>query len=230
MNCCRTLLLLGLLALCREVSGVDLHQIDRGIAKQPRYKSVPKYCLAVFGPSAQSPVWLVVDGGTLYADLNGNGDLTEEGEKFKAKVNPETKDLTFTTTLLAARDGVPKNTHFEILIGSLTFVYAHSEGRPWQRAVVDKQGYLAFAPSAATAPLLHFNGPLTVGQRFDNHLKITASDDFDVFVGSPGIGVGSFVRFGHAGIPPNLRPVANFSFFAATGKAIATTVVLDQRC
>src|SRR5262245_34194322 len=60
----------------------DLSKIDRTIAKEPAYKSEPKYCLLVFGPEAKTRVWLVLDGDTLYVDRNGNGDLTEKGERF----------------------------------------------------------------------------------------------------------------------------------------------------
>ena len=59
-----------------------LTKIDRTIAKEPAYKSKPKYCLLVFGPEAKTRVWLVLDGDTLYVDRNGNGDLTEKGERF----------------------------------------------------------------------------------------------------------------------------------------------------
>jgi hypothetical protein len=62
--------------------GADLTKIDRTIGKEPVYKSKPKYCLLVFGLEAKTRVWLVLDGDTLYADRNGNGDLTEEGERF----------------------------------------------------------------------------------------------------------------------------------------------------
>src|SRR6266566_9087745 len=59
----------------------DLAKVDRTIAKEPAYKGQPKYCLLVFGPEAKARVWLVQDGDTLYVDRNGNGDLTEKGEK-----------------------------------------------------------------------------------------------------------------------------------------------------
>src|SRR5262249_8147594 len=64
------------------VRGADLTKIERTIAKEPAYKSKPKYCLLVFGPEAKTRVWLVLDGDTLYVDRNGNGDLTETGERF----------------------------------------------------------------------------------------------------------------------------------------------------
>jgi hypothetical protein len=56
------------------------------------YQSTPRYCLLVFGPEARTRVWLVQDGATLYVDRNGNGDLTEAGEKVAAKTNRHTED------------------------------------------------------------------------------------------------------------------------------------------
>ena len=83
----RTLLLLFLCILFTpQLHGADLTKIARSIRKEPAYQSkTPRYCLLVFGPEAQTHVWLVLDGKTLYVDRNGNGDLTEDGEKFAAK-------------------------------------------------------------------------------------------------------------------------------------------------
>src|SRR6516164_6560345 len=67
----------------------DLTKIDRTIAKEPAYKSKPKYGLLVFGPEAKSRVWLVLDGDVLYVDKNGNGDLTEKDERIKQVSLPE---------------------------------------------------------------------------------------------------------------------------------------------
>src|SRR5213593_3143164 len=76
-----------LLALgAAPASAADLTKIDRTIAKEPVYRTkAPRYCLLVFGPEAKFRVWLVQDGDVLYVDRNGNGDLTEEGERVTAK-------------------------------------------------------------------------------------------------------------------------------------------------
>jgi len=74
----------GILLLAAATGAADLTKLDRTIKKEPAYQSSPKYCLLVFGPEARSRVWLVLDGDTLYVDRNGNGDLTEKGEQFKA--------------------------------------------------------------------------------------------------------------------------------------------------
>ena len=41
----------------------------------------------VFGKEADTHIWLVLDGNTLHVDRNGNGDLTEPGEK-QLNTNP----------------------------------------------------------------------------------------------------------------------------------------------
>jgi hypothetical protein len=61
---------------------LNLAHIDRTIGKEPQYQSSPKYALAVFGPEAAFKVWLVLDGEVLYADKNGDGDLTDASERF----------------------------------------------------------------------------------------------------------------------------------------------------
>src|SRR5262249_13735404 len=80
----RAHLMLTLLGMCLwplAARPADLARIDRKIAKEPQYQHKPKYALAVFGPEAQFKVWLVSDGNVLYVDKNGNGDLTEVGER-----------------------------------------------------------------------------------------------------------------------------------------------------
>jgi hypothetical protein len=84
------------LIACRAFAGPP--QIDCTIAKEPAYKTkAPQYGLITFGPDAKDRVWLVRDGDTLYVDRNGNGDLTEPGEKIVAAKtrNPEDEGLSF---------------------------------------------------------------------------------------------------------------------------------------
>jgi len=74
--------LLALAGLASPAAAVDLTKTERRIGKEPTYQTKsPRYCLLVFGPEAKARVWLVLDGDTLYVDRNGNGDLTEEGER-----------------------------------------------------------------------------------------------------------------------------------------------------
>src|SRR4051812_14100868 len=59
---------------------------EKSIRKEPAYQSkAPQYGLLAFGPEAKERVWVVLDGDTLHVDRNGNGDLTDPGEKVAAK-------------------------------------------------------------------------------------------------------------------------------------------------
>src|SRR6266404_834536 len=70
----------------------DLKKVDRTIGREPAYVSKqPQYCLLVFGPKATTRVWLVIDGDFLYIDRNGNGDLTEPGERVRISTFREIK-------------------------------------------------------------------------------------------------------------------------------------------
>lgn len=77
----------------------DLSKIPRAVGDQPAYASKdPRYCLLVFGPKAETRVWLALDlaydplrekpgkAEALYADLNGDGHLTGPGERVPAAV------------------------------------------------------------------------------------------------------------------------------------------------
>jgi hypothetical protein len=63
----------------------DLAKIDRTIVREPKYTGKPQCCLVVFGRDIRDRVWLVRDGDVLYADKNGNGDLTEAGKRIVAE-------------------------------------------------------------------------------------------------------------------------------------------------
>jgi hypothetical protein len=94
-----------------RLTAADLSKFDRIIAKEPAYTTkAPKYCLLVFGLDARDRVWLVQDGDALYADRNGNGDLTEPGEKVPAakENDPKANGYTFEVGDLAVGGRVHK--------------------------------------------------------------------------------------------------------------------------
>ena len=144
---------------------VDLLGIPRDIVKEPTYQTKsPGYCLLVFGLEAKTRVWLVIDGESAYIDYNGNGDLTEEGERVDAREESRAKgrfDLGDVTEL----DG--KTTHQD-----LTFLM--HDNQQFQLLVETADGHdrtvgisydydvvkPRMAASPANAPIIHPNGPI----------------------------------------------------------------------
>src|SRR5439155_8913144 len=103
--------------LAGPLFAVDLAKIDRTILKEPAYKSKSvKYCLLVFGPEAKTRVWLVLDGDTLYVDRNGNGDLTEEGERVAAKSDRFRREGDMTFEVGDLRDGKLLHKNFNVQV------------------------------------------------------------------------------------------------------------------
>jgi hypothetical protein len=142
------LLLANLAAV--TATAADLTKIDRTIAKEPVYQNKPKYCLLVFGPDAKTRIWLVVDGDVLYVDRNGNGDLTQKGKRMalmeaEGEITEADRGATHTSLRLTPqKDG-----------GIVVSLMA--EGKYRQRS-----GHVMFARRSQEAPIIHFNGPVSV--------------------------------------------------------------------
>jgi hypothetical protein len=165
-HCISALLVTSALALSAQ--GADLTKVERTIAKEPAYKTKPKYGLLVFGPEAKARVWLVLDGDVLYVDRNGNGDLTEKGERVKQVPSNFSVDETngfAIGELSLPDDSFPKNSS-----GLWAYRYrghgAATDSLRLRITINQKTWFGTFqelADQAKDAPILHFNfnGPLT---------------------------------------------------------------------
>ena len=80
-------------------------------------------------------------------------------------------------------------------------------------AISDPKGPLLFADSPAKAPVLHFGGPLQLRGEANPTLHRGIAHDLDLFVGTPGVGPGSFTHYAYAKlIPENAFIVAEAEF------------------
>jgi len=238
-------LLLVLLFCSAPATAAELSKIDRTIAKEPKYQSKPKYCLLMFGPDAKTKVWLVLDGDVLYVDRNGNGDLTGEEKKVRRGKARGQVPGNFACGDVVQADGKTTGTVLTVS-GSPEegemWVAINLDGKHEQIASVDANGYLQFADSPILAPIVHFDGPLTmdlVPQYLEITQTATAVDkgnaveiirertvrailpkfvrgaentDLRVAVGTVGRGKGTFARILHKDVPKGLHPVAQFEF------------------
>lgn len=171
-----------------------LSRIDRTIGKEPAYQSgAPRYCLLAFGPEAKFRVWLVQDGDVLYVDRNGNGDLTEPGERIEKKQGeagswrwegieltdgPRKHTITSVSEMTVTEDYVADAKEFARLKGKHdravnVWINVRAErpagdDRPLPKHIQyvingDGTGYLAFADRPQDAPVSHLNGPWGFG-------------------------------------------------------------------
>ena len=187
----------------------DLSKVDRMIAKPPTLTGKePLYALLLFGPEAQTRVWLVLDKSkpdapghdVLYADLNGNGDLTEPGERFTANGAGESRTFKLPDFKEAASGATHTNFQVAFLRNSEVMVrlkwrgeLAMAGGYP----AAPEKGYLRFAAAPADAPVLwaQGDGPFRFQRWTGGKLAIGGADDLRLFVGQRGVGPSSFWAF-----------------------------------
>src|SRR5262245_1056030 len=181
-----------------DVESELLKKIDRKLGKEPVYGKSPKYCLVVFGAEAKFRVWLIIDGDALYADLNGNGDLTEKGERFKLEI--DAGGFSERCDIGDISDPYSKLKHK----GLTACFYGNDLCRLDVNASFENPklprlygfSYVTFASKPADAPVVHFGGPLKMS------MSTATANDRPAFIcasiGTPGVGKGSFVDYGKA--------------------------------
>jgi hypothetical protein len=240
------------------VRATDPNKIDHPLAKEPAYQSkMPKYALLVFGPKAATRTWLVLDGATLYVDRNGNGDLTEAGEKVVGKKgNSIFADDVSTFAIGELRDGDRRHlnatltasgtkampgrgaggTEFSLRMDVEVPGYRGTGegGRVLQMAgPSDFNGDLQFADQPRGAPILHFGGPWTIALYERPTFRVGREMEMYLALGTPGRGKGTFVSTAYEGvIPRGVYPRAEIAFPAAKPGEAAVKVLyeLNGRC
>lgn len=203
--------LLALAAGSLPAAAADLSKIERKIAREPAYQGSPKYCLLVFGPEAGFRVWLVIDGDALYVDRDGSGNLTEPGKRVTRGGG-----TWFRAGDLIEPDGKTKHTELRVRSSRDTeTIYVSAGGKRLSSAGRDPSDRLHFAGSAAKAPVIHFDGPLTM-RFYDGppELRPGTPCEVDVVVGTPGGGPGSFamLHLCACGTGKPVVPVVTFEF------------------
>jgi hypothetical protein len=240
--------LLAVLAAQPAGRAADLTRIERRTQKEPAYQTKsPAYCLLALGPEAKTRVWLVYDDAAdlLYVDRNGDGNLTDPGEVVQAQSQKtstfddlQTKVVRFEVGQLNEPGG--QRRHANVVVEMQVFRGRTKEFViPAAKVSMDTNGNLrqeagfgkfAFAPRPDQAPILHFNGPLTVFLALEPHRQIDVTRgqlnparaevrhlagypvDFRVNIGTPGFGDDAWVKLTTDGPPADVHPVVEIEF------------------
>jgi hypothetical protein len=179
--------LLAVVALSGPARAADLKQVSRQIDREPDYRGEATYGLLVFGEEAKFRVWVVRDGDDIYVDANGNGDLTEPGEKFHKLAR-------------VPRLAAPGEAKYTSLLvkphndGLLVWVVI--DGKFRQMAGVEDGDPLQLHSCPARAPVVHLDGPRGIRVVSDTHRLVTGEvNSFEAVVATPGLGKGTRTRW-----------------------------------
>jgi hypothetical protein len=179
--------------LPRAYSNFDVALKLPPLIKEPVYQSkTPQYAVLAFGAKAHTLVWLVLDlaydplrekpgnKDSLYVDLNGNGDLTDPGERIPAGVITSThegriaeRELEQHLPQFKVGDIVTRDRKMKKYTGLTVDVGWFVPGQRYRRVTLTvnvpgrgaqsvSSPLLRFADKPADAPVIHFDGPLAL--------------------------------------------------------------------
>ena len=212
-----------------------LDQVERKIVKEPQYASTPRYALLVFGTGADSKVWMVEDGKTLYVDKNANGDLTDDGPPIAPTNVRPMRDFDYLLDEIKPQSG-SKHSAFRLA----RWNYGEQPSDSYGLAVtLDGKTpmyagwFLTFwSASPETVQPIHFGGPLRPKQLRHKQYAIGWKPTrlSVAFVNNDG-GEGSMSRLSIYALPPTAKPVVQIDWPVARGASpLQMTYPLPERC
>jgi hypothetical protein len=239
-----------LLAVAPAVAGdlPDLGKLDRSIRKEPTYTTKqPYYGLLVFGPRADTRVWLVLDKSkadgaafdVLYLDRNADGDLTASDKRLVGK----TEEVNTHFSLPEFKDPATGGVHTDFR------VRVTGEDKPtvmvsmkWSGKLKmgggyppDPDTYMQLTRNPKTAPIVWFqgDGPFRFQRWYGETLTIGGPDDandFKVFLGQIGSGPSSFCALQEHVLPESEAVQATLIYTNQDGKERRVVCPLKERC
>jgi hypothetical protein len=226
----------------------ELSKTDRRIGKQPQYiAEQPLYGLVVFGPEMKTRVWIVLDKSqasavqydVLYADVNGNSDLTDDGERISTNI---AEDGTTKFKLPDIRDSSQKITHTEFSLRCAPadnfYQMVSVQWRGKQKfggGYTDNpevETYSRFASSPDKAPILLLNGdgPFTFQRWYTESLTLGQETDVKLFIGVPGVGTSTFCAFQIHALPEGEGIEGILHYTTTSGSAGRSPFKLLNKC
>jgi hypothetical protein len=232
------LLAISVFADPTKPKNAPLPKIIYSIAKEPVYRSQPKYCLLAFHQALGVFVWMVEDGDRLFVDKNANGDLTDDGNPLEPTDirgdGGNRKDFSYKLDAICPADG-SRHTHFQLRrwnygedrdsyglslrVGDKMPMYAGWFGTFW-------------SDSHTTAPIIRFAGPFKPVMLRRDFFEIGESKQrLSLGLFHPGSTKGAESRLSIEALPDTVVPVLTI-LWPSSGdrKPLLTTHPLKQRC
>jgi len=241
-NCSRVVALSSVVA-----APTDLEKLKTEMTKEPSYTAKePLYGFVVVGKSYGSRMWMVLDKSksdseqydVAYVDLNGNGDLTEPGERFTSTEGKYGRN-SFALPEIVDRETKERHTEFKLSISSRQPA-THMVSMMWRGK--DKigggypadpdGGYMRFAASPEKAPVVwvHGDGPFRFQRWYSSEFRIGNGEDLKVFLGQEGLGNGSFCAFQRHVLPDDEAVLATLIYSDVDGNRREVKNRLTERC
>ncbi len=216
--------------------------------KEPDYSSNrPLYACAAIGSKAALNVWFVLDKSEkskdgydiLWVDLNGNGDLTETGERFSWLDENGERMRKISLPDVVDPDGGATHTNFGVSLSDaeigegmmgLRWRDEHKIGGGYPED--PETGYMQFAPTMKEAPVVWFNGdaPFQFQRWIVDSFVIGSEEDVRLFLGWQSKGPKSFCSTQTHVLPEGEQVEATLIYHDTENKQQSVEMMLTERC
>jgi hypothetical protein len=227
----------------KEPRPIDFAKIERKIRKLPELHD-PRYGLFLFGLNGEWPVWAVFDKSKgartydlLYFDLDADGDLTPEGERFQGKVLEKRRgQVQFNIGRFTDPGTKAVHTKFTITYTSTVGVRFRMlwRGEKITMGTYGPRGdtYQSFAKTIRDAPIFvpGYDRPFQFQHWMSGTLNRGTLNDFKVFIGNRGDRTGAFTCVDDKFLPKDGYVLATLVYTATDGKRKRYQVKLTSRC
>lgn len=206
--------------------------------KEPKYVSIPKYCLLSFDSSGEVKVWMIEDGKRLFVDKNANGDLTDDGTAIEPSdvrtLGKDRWDYNYVLDDISPING-SHHTKFDLR----RWNYGEKEDSYGLSVWVDGKmpmyaGWFGtfWSTNRALAPIIHFGGPFTPKPLRRKVFTLGESNQrLSLCFINPGSGDGAVSRLSIDALPKLVVPKLTIDWPTAPGASpLRTTHKLTERC
>jgi len=239
----RLCVVLGLCWLGLSSSGGDLAAVRSHLPKLPPPVATERPCWAfVFGTNAECSVWAVLDKSgkespvfdVLYLDVNGDGDLTQPGERFAANENVVDAKKGTNAVFMIGRFIEPgtHREHTELKISWRPNRVSYRMKWLGEKVCMGPYGSepdqcIGCGSSPQSAPVLvpGHDRPFQFQHWMSAILRRDGENDFRVFMGNIGDGLGAFCAVTDQFLPAGEYVVATLIYRDKSGASSKSAMI-----
>ena len=218
---------------------IEFAKVPREVQKLPEFAGQPRYGLFLFGLNGEVRIWAALDSSgddghdVLYVDLDGDGDLTESGERFSGKSDRGSWRFEVGELAVPGTDVVHED--FELTAHAERVSYKmkwRGEKATMGAYGPDSKSYGDFGESIADAPIFvpGYDRPFTFERWYGGTLTPGQTTDFKVFVGNRGDRTGAFTCVDDEFLPDDEYPVATLIYRDRNDEEQQLRAKLTRRC
>jgi hypothetical protein len=236
-----TALACALAAVADAPKPIDFAAVPRSLESEPAYVGAPRYGLFLFGEHADVRVWAALDKSdarragydVLYVDLDADGRLGEDGERFPAQSAGAREVFAIGSFAQPRSDRVHEDFELTWTPACVSFKLLWRGEKITMGAYgPERSTYAQFAARLQDAPIFvpGYDRPFEFEHWMSGTLTRGKHNEFKVFVGNRGSVRGAFCTVNDKFLPADEFVLATLVYTGSDGKRKEVQAKLERRC